>query len=81
MKLIVLWSLFIGYCLGGIVALSLDQLTGKWSNALICFAVLVPGVLLTIYTERVRYPRKKTLPRRKSQLRVVNKKGVRKSGT
>jgi hypothetical protein len=29
MKLIVLWSLFIGYCIGGIVSLSLDQYTGE----------------------------------------------------
>jgi cyanate permease len=73
MKLIVLWSLFIGYCIGGVVSLALDQRTGTWSNALICFAVFVPGALLTLYTERVRHPRKKALPRRQSQLKVSRK--------
>jgi hypothetical protein len=72
MKLVVLWSAFVGYCLGGIVSLSLDGIPGKWGNILIYLAVLVPGILLTIYSERVRHPRKlKKIPRRKSRLQVV----------
>lgn len=71
MKLVVLWSLFIGYCIGGIVALALDQISGKWGNVLIYAAVFVPGVLLSVYTERVRHPSKKRIPRRKSRLTVV----------
>lgn len=76
MKLVVLWSLFIGYCLGGVVALALDQMQGKWSNIFIALAVIVPGALLVLYTERVRHPGTKRLPRRKTQLQSIRSRKV-----
>ncbi len=69
MKLNILWALFIGSCIGEVFALALEQY-GQWGTVGICLVVIVPAVLLTIYSERVMHPRKKRLPvRRASRVR------------
>mgnify|MGYP001290745353 CR=1 FL=1 len=77
MKLPILWALFVGSCIGEIVTLLLEQ-AGKWETVGFCLMVIVPAVLLTIYSERVMHPRKKKLPvRRASRVVRRNMKVVR----
>lgn len=76
MKLSTLWPLYIGSCIGEIVALVLAQY-GKWGTVGICLIVIVPAVLLTIYSERVMHPRKKSIPRRASRVSKPRMKAVR----
>ncbi len=71
MKLSTLWTLFIGSCIGEIITLLLEQ-CGKWEAVSICLIVIVPAVLLTVYSERVMHPRKKKLPVRRAS-RVVRR--------
>jgi len=71
MKLSTLWTLFIGSCIGEIITLLLEQY-GKWETVGICLIVIVPAVLLTVYSERVMHPRKKKLPVRRAS-RVVRR--------
>ncbi len=76
MKLSTLWSLFIGSCLGEVATLLLQQ-AGKWETVGVCLIVIMPAVLLTIYSERVMHPRKKTIPRRASRVSMPRMKVVR----
>jgi uncharacterized membrane protein (UPF0136 family) len=76
MKLTILWSLFIGSCIGEIATLLLEQY-GRWQTVGIYLIVMVPAVLLTVYSKRVMHPRKKPIPRRASRVARRTMKVVR----
>jgi len=76
MKLKILWSLFIGSCIGEIVTLLLEQY-GKWETVGVCLMVIVPAVALAIYSERVMHPRKKKLPVRRTSRVAVKPRNLK----
>lgn len=77
MKLPILWALFVGACIGEVIALALEQY-GKWGVVGVCLIVIVPAIALTAYSERVMHPRKKSIPRRASRVsKPRNSKVVR----